>query len=535
MFNTEDTENTENHGGVLQPCLGQRELRPTSASPDRGSVTRSNLRPDYGRAANRGAVHSRVAAGHRPAVRAMCLLAAFLLAGCASYVEQRSPQEGEGQPAAPGKFSHADDSLKPNAASDSDTWWKAFKDPTLDSLMQQLEAANPDLEAALARVDQSLAALGISRGPLLPTITADAAAGRRRDSVNNLLFPIAMPEYERYRLGMSATWELDLWGRVRGAVKRDSLRAEASELEYRAALLSMQGELARQYFAWRTASRELRINSEAVRLREENLKLQQSRLELGSGVEIDVARARVELSNASAGEEAAARNVGKIRHAIAALIGQAPADFTAELAADAEAAAIQRVAVPAGVPSELLNRRADLRAADRSLRAAAVQVGIRKADFLPRITLNGSGGVASLRTSNLFDSGSGFFDVGPQIDVPVFQSGRRKSSVAEAKAQWREASANYRGALLTAVREVDDALLDLKSLAREAVARSEVVTAAIKAAEAAKTRHESGLANYFEVIDAERDRLQARLAENALHGMQQAASVNLIQALGGGW
>ena len=528
MFNTEDTENTENHGGVLQPCLGQRELRPTSASPDRGSVTRSNLRPDYGRAANRGAVHSRVAAGHRPAVRALCLLTAFFLTGCASYVEQRSPEAGEGLPTAPEKFSHTDDSLKPNAASDSDTWWKAFKDSALDSLMQQLEAANPDLEAALARVDQSLAALGISRGPLLPTITADAAAGRRRDSVNNLLFPIAMPEYERYRLGMSATWELDLWGRVRGAVKRDSLRAEASELEYRAALLSMQGELARQFFAWRTASRELQINSEAVRLREENLKLQESRLELGSGVEIDVARARVELSNASAAEEAAARNVGKLRHAIAALIGQAPADFTAELSADAEAAAIQRVAVPAGVPSELLNRRADLR-------AAAVQVGIRKADFLPRITLNGSGGVASLRTSNLFDSGSGFFDVGPQIDVPVFQSGRRKSSVAEAKAQWREASANYRGALLTAVREVDDALLDLKSLAREAVARSEAVTAAIKAAEAAKARHESGLANYFEVIDAERDRLQARLAENALHGMQQAASVNLIQALGGGW
>ncbi len=468
-------------------------------------------------------------------VRALSLLAALLLAGCASYVEQRGPQEGEGAPAAPEKFSHAGETPKAIAASEPDEWWRVFKDPTLDRLVQQLENANPDLEAALARVDQSFAALGISRGPLLPTITADAAAGRRRDSVNNLLFPIAMPEYERYRLGMSASWELDLWGRVRGAVKRDSFRAEAAELEYRAALLSLQGELARQYFAWRTASQELQITSEAVRLREENLKLQQSRLELGSGVEIDVARAKVELSNASASKEAAARNVGKIRHAIAALIGQAPAEFTAELSAEAEATSGQPVVVPAGVPSELLERRPDLRAADRSLRAAAVQVGIRKADFLPRITLNGSGGVASLRTSNLFDGGSGFFDIGPQIDVPVFQSGRRKSSVAEAKAQWREAAANYRGILLTAVREVDDALLDLKSLSREAVARAEATVAADKAAEAAKARHESGLADYFEVIDAERDRLQARLAENALHGMQHAAGVNLIQALGGGW
>lgn len=463
------------------------------------------------------------------------LAALLLLTGCASYVSQRSPEEGEGLPTAPARFAHADESARPTPPAESGNWWRVFGDPSLDLLMQQLEAANPDLEAALARVDQSFAVLGISRGPLLPTVTADAAAGRRRDSVNNLLFPIAMPEYERYRLGMSASWELDLWGRVRGAVKRDSLRAEAAELEYRAALLSMQGELARQYFAWRTATDDLTILRDAARLREERLALQQSRLDLGSGVEIDVARAKVELSNARASEEAAARNLGRIRHAIAALIGQAPADFDAKLSTGAGGNSIEQVKIPAGVPSELLVRRSDLRAADRSLRAAAAQVGIRKADFLPRITLNGSGGVASLRTSNLFDSGSGFFDIGPQIDVPVFQSGRRKSSVAEAKAQWREAAASYRGTLLAAVREVDDALLDLKSLSREAVARKEAVGAADQAAEAARARHESGLADYFEVMDSERDRLQAQLAENALRGMQRAAGVNLIQALGGGW
>ncbi len=472
---------------------------------------------------------------HRPAVRGMCLLAAFLLTGCASYVEQRSPKEGEGMPSAPGKFSHADDSAKPVPVVDSEAWWTLFEDPTLDSLMQRLELANPDLEAGLARVDQSLAALGVTRGPLLPTITADGSAGRRRDAVNNLLFPIATPEYERYRLGMSASWELDFWGRVRGAVRRDSLRAEAAELEYQAALLSLQGELARQYFAWRTMSDELGILREAARLREENLKLQESRLELGSGVEIDVARARVELSNARASTEAAIRNLGRLRHAIATLVGQTPSEFELLPEIADGSAAHNPVAVPAGVPSELLARRFDLRAADRSLSAAAVQIGIRKADFLPRITLNGSGGVASLKTSNLFDAGSGFFDVGPQIDVPIFQAGRRKSSVAEAQAQWREAAATYRGALLTAVREVDDALLDLKSLSREANARRAAVVAAVAAANAANARHESGLADYFEVIDAERDRLQTRLAENALRGMQHAAGVNLIQALGGSW
>lgn len=494
MFNTEDIENTENHRG---------ELRPTGVASDRGSIV---------------------------------LIASLLLTGCASYVEQRSPAEGEGIPQAPETFAHQSEGRSnATALPETEVWWSVYGDAVLDSLMQRLNESNPDLQAALARVDQSHAALGVTRGPLLPTVTADASAGRRRDSVNNLLFPIATPEYERYRLGLSASWELDLWGRVRGAVKRDSLRAEAAELDYRAARLSMQGELARQYFAARTAMHELSILREAHRLRSENLKLQQSRLELGSGVEIDVARAKVEQSNARASEEAAIRNLGRLRHGIAALVGQAPAEFEVDLWAGASGAKGDQLQIPLGVPSELLERRADVRAAGRNLRAAAVQVGVRKADFLPRITLNGSGGVASLKTSNLFEGGSGFFDVGPQIDVPVFQSGRRKSSVEEAKAMWREAAAGYRGALLNAVREVDDALLDLNSLAREAGARRDAVLASERAAVAAKDRHESGLASYFEFIEAERDRLQARLADNALKGEQRAASVNLIQALGGGW
>jgi len=468
--------------------------------------------------------------------RCSLALAASLLAGCASYVEQRSPEENEGVPQAPATFAHGGEAQGNKAVSfGADQWWRVYGDMALNSLMLRLSESNPDLQAALARVDQSHAALGVTRGPLLPTVTSDASAGRRRDAVNNLLFPIATPEYERYRLGMSASWELDLWGRVRGAVRRDSFRAEAAELDYQAVLLSMQGDLARQYFAARTAMMELAILREAHELRSANLQLQESRLELGSGVEIDVSRARVELNNARAAEEAAVRNLGRLRHGIAALIGQAPSEFDIDLSAGTSDVKGDQLRVPLGVPSELLIRRADVRAADRNFRAAAVQVGIRKADFLPRITLNGSGGVASLKTSNLFDAGSGFFDVGPQVDVPLFQSGRRRSSVEEAKALWREAAAGYRGALLNAVREVDDALLDLKSLGREAGARRDARVAAERAAVAARDRHESGLASYFEFIEAERDRLQAKLADNALKGEQRAASVNLIQALGGGW
>jgi len=456
------------------------------------------------------------------------------LSGCQTLTERMSPDADEGKPLAPASFLHPGAATNNTDISSSDGWWRIYGDPVLDALMDRLEGANPDIEAALARMDQSFAVLGITRGPLLPTITGEGSIRRVRDSVNNLLFPIETPQYTRYRVGASASWELDLWGRVRGSVKRDRLSAEAEELIFRDVILSLQANLARQYFALRSAQAELEILRDAIQIWQTNLELQESRFELGTGVEVDVARARVQLHNAAATEEAAVRRLGKSRHALALLVGVAPSEF--EMDFPKEESGFDRVPeVPEGVPSTLLERRPDLRAADRTLQAAAIQIGVRKSDFLPKLTLNGAGGFASLKASNLLDGGSRFFDVGPQIDLPIFQSGVRRSAVAQAKAQWREAAANYQGALLTAVREVDDALLDLKSLDRELTARRDAVKAAARAAEAAKDRHDSGLASYFEFIEAERDRLQAQLTENTVRGDQWEAGVSLIQALGGGW
>lgn len=169
------------------------------------------------------------------------------------------------------------------------------------------------------------------------------------------------------------------------------------------------------------------------------------------------------------------------------------------------------------------------------MRAAAIQIGVKKVDFLPKITLVGQGGVASLKTTDLFDSGSFFFNLGPEIEIPIFGAGRRKAAMRQAQAEWREAVANYRSALLTAVVEVEDALLSVKSLKREGEARGDAVNAASTAASAAKLRHEVGLVSYFEFIDAERTRLETRLAENTLRGERWMASVSLIQSLGGSW
>jgi len=212
------------------------------------------------------------------------------------------------------------------------------------------------------------------------------------------------------------------------------------------------------------------------------------------------------------------------------LAGEAPADFKPSKGSTG----IRIPDIPTGVPSELLNRRPDLRVAERNLRAAAEQIGIRKVEFLPRITLTGSGGVASLRSDNLFASPESVFrSIGPQVDIPLFQGGARKSAESQAEAAWREAVENYRSVLLTAVQEVDDSLLDLQVLQRQIVAQDRAVDSANETARLSRERFDEGFVSYFEVVDAERSRLEAQRIENRLRGERAATSVQLIQALGG--
>lgn len=465
--------------------------------------------------------------------KTICLgfVGTLLFAGsaCRTVTEQLSPDADEAVPDGEGSFLHAN-ADGANAA--SERWWELFADATLEDLMERLNEANPDAAAALARVDQSFAILGITRSGLFPTVRGNADVGRQRDSQNNLLFPINQLEYDRYRVGLSATWEVDLWGRVRASMKRDRLRAEGEAVNYRHVVLSLQASLAEQYFAYRAAEAEVRLLKQVESLATEALSVQRSRLELGQGVQADVSQARLEFQNAAAATEAARRESGKMLHAIATLTGTMPSKLTA-LAEQGGAAVVPEV--PAGLPSDLLVRRPDLMAADRTLRSAAKQVGIRSADFLPKLTLVGSGGVASLRAENLFETDSGFFDIGPQLDIPLFQYGARKHAVAQARAQFREAAANFKSSFLTAVREVDDALLDLRSYAREIEIQRLALAAAMETATAAKDRYERGLDSYLDHVSAEQVRLQTEVRERNALAQRQIAGVRLIRALGGSW
>tara|TARA_R110002096_G_scaffold238581_13_gene430203 strand:+ start:573 stop:1985 length:1413 start_codon:yes stop_codon:yes gene_type:complete len=454
-------------------------------------------------------------------------LVGLALTSCTSLVDRWSPEGGE--PQTPERFRHAaaNDSA---AAPSSGPWWKTYRDPELNELMSRVETNNPDVMSALARVDQAYAALGITGAQRFPQVGGTGSFTNLKDSANSLRFTLDPLQYEQYRLAVNASWELDLWGRIRGSYRREEFRSEAAQAQYEDVMLSLRAALARQYFALRFAQQEKAILADGVAVREESLQLQETRMAEGAGVKLDVARARTELESTRVQAAELDRVAGKLEHAIAVLAGEAPSNFTPSK----EASPVRLPKVPAGVPSELLNRRPDLRVAERNLRAAAKQVGIRKVDFLPRISLMGDGGVASLRTDNLFASPESVYrSLGPQVDLPLFQGGVRTSAVAQAEAAWREAVENYQSALLTAVREVDDSLLDLQILQQQIDAQARAVDAANETAQLSKERFDRGLVSYFEVVDAERARLEAQRVENSLRSEHAAASVQLIQALGG--
>ncbi|NNE93952.1 MAG: efflux transporter outer membrane subunit [Verrucomicrobiales bacterium] len=447
---------------------------------------------------------------------------------CQTLVEKWSPDGGT--PTAPVKFKHGGSAGKSGPAS-SGEWWKDFNDPVLTDLMKAVEMSNPDVGAAIARVDQAYALLGITGAQRFPVVSGDTSYKSLRDSPNTLRFPIDEVEFDQYRLAVNASWELDLWGRVRGAYQREKFNAEAAKAEFENVLLSFRATAARQYFALQFAKRDAEILADAVDTRKEALRLQNALSDRGAGTDVDVARAQTELDSTLVELQGLERTAGKLENSIAILAGRAPSEFHVSSSSE-----FRVPRIPAGIPTDLLARRPDLRAAENKLLAASRDAGIAKTNFLPRLTLTGTGGVASLKASNLFaGKDSFFFSLGPQLDIPIFQAGSVGSANERARAAWEEAAENYRSVLLTAVREVEDSLLDLQVLSKQSATQTRATDAAAKATGLATKRFDRGAASYFEVIDAQRTELQTRRNANILKSEQAAATVQLIQALGGQW
>lgn len=408
-------------------------------------------------------------------------------------------------------------------------WWKCFDDPYLNKLLARLDEQNPSIDVALSRYDQARAALGLARADKFPAISSDVIWKRKRDSSSGIFVP---PEvnYSEYRAALNLKWEVDLWGRVRQSVNAARADLAAAEADVAAARLSLQTELARNYFQLRYIDAESNLLKQSLGLRLDNLKLVDAQVEGGETTDLDKARAETEVESVRAQILQLQRARAEFFNALAVLVGETPAAFSLEKNE------VRKVPnIPAGVPSELLTRRPDIYAAEQRIRAAAARVGVVKASYFPRITLGATGGVSSLDLGTIFDPSSLFGEVGPEIVVPLYQAGRSGVDTDRAEAEGAESVALYREAALKAFREVEDALAGIHFLDREIEAHRRASSSAGRAAALSQKRYDGGLVSFFEVVDSQRTALDEDRELVQARSARQLAIVQLIQALGGGW
>ena len=408
--------------------------------------------------------------------------------------------------------------------------YAAFRDSELNRLLKTAQRNNQDLAAALARIDQSRALLGLSRADQSPSLVSDLAASQRLDSRNTRINENG-GAFRQYDAQLTLAYEVDLWGRIRRGVAQADANLSAAESDYGAALLSLQGEVARDYLSLRSLDREIALLDRTSDLRKQRLDLTASRKAAGTSSGLDLSRAETEYQSTRAEVARLAQRRGELENALAALTGEAASSF--RIATRITEPHIPRI--PGGVPSDLLRRRPDIVAAERRLAASNEGVGIAIANFLPRLSLTGTGGARSLGAADLFNPSSSFYSLGPNLFTPILQGGRIKADKNRAEAQFREALANYRQALLIAIRDTENALLGTRKLDQALSAQTKSAQASETTARFVRARYQSGLDSLFEVTETERETLEQQRLLTQTQLARQLAAVNLIQALGGEW
>ncbi len=411
-------------------------------------------------------------------------------------------------------------------------WWRVFNDGKLNSLISDLESGNFDLRAAEARRNQAYASLGLDRSQLFPQPVGNASVMRNRDSESNPDGGMGAKTYfTEYRVGMSLAYEIDLWGRVRRLIEAGQASTEAAEAAADQVKLSLQAQLARSYFALRFLDSEAAVMEQELGTRQETLDLENNRLEGGKSSELDVARAKSELAATRAQLVGLQAPRAALENAIAVLAGKNASNFSIKPAAITGAPP----SVPAGSPAQLLGRRPDVFAAERMLAQSSAEVGVAAAEFYPRVSLIGSGGLSAIDSSDFLKWSSGEFSIGPEVELPLLQGQKRKATHDLAKAKHEEALADYQQTVLTAFADVENALSSRRAANNEVAAWNDSVNAARKSFELSNERYKQGASSYLEVMESRRELLDARRDEVQARGRAYEATVMLIQALGGGF
>jgi NodT family efflux transporter outer membrane factor (OMF) lipoprotein len=489
---------------------------------------------------------------------ALAVSLCFALNGCLVGPDFERPQTST-----PDVFNRTQAAQAPSKAVESELspeWWTLFNDPTLDSLEQQLTDANLDVAAASARLRQSRAEQRIAGAAEYPTLNGDASYNRERGSPNGILSLLGVPPlqtqqsaagntglgvaplpgskgsppYNLYQFGFDASWEIDIWGGARRGVEAATALSDASYEDRNAVLLSARAELARDYVQLRDTQALLQIAKQNLEIARNATTLTEKRVHEGVVTNLDV-------DNASALAESIESLIPTLEsrsettiNAIGLLLAKEPHALEQMLAEPRDVPALPEQ-VPIGLPSELVQRRPDIRKAEAQLHAATASIGMAKADFYPRISLTGSAGFQSLQLSNLATWASGQYVVGPSISLPIFEGGRLTGTLHLREAQQQEAAILYKRTVLDAWREVDDALVVYDAEQRRRDRLEKVVSLNQNALTIAQKRYKAGAVDFLNVLNVQKQLLDA---QSNLEESKAEAAANLItlcKVLGGGW
>jgi NodT family efflux transporter outer membrane factor (OMF) lipoprotein len=440
-------------------------------------------------------------------------------------------------------------------------WWTLFDDPLLNSLEKQLSATNLDVAAASARLWQSRAGQRIAGAEEYPTLEGAASYNRERASPNGILSLVGVaptesrpqsasgsapfgtaalpgsggsPPYNLYQFGFDASWEVDIWGHARRSVETATALAQASYEDRNAILLSARAELARDYVQLRDTQALLRIARQNLVIATNVSKLTQTRVYEGVNTDLDSANASAQAELIESLIPPLESRVETTMNAIGVLLDKEPGALRSILVEPGNVPALP-AQVPIGVPSELVQRRPDIRKAEAQLHAATATIGMAKADFYPHISLNGSAGFQSLQLTNLAEWASGQFVVGPSVTLPIFEGGRLEGLLHLREAQQQEAAIVYTRTVLEAWREVDDALVVYDSEQRRRDRLKTVVSLNQRALSVAQQRYKAGAGDFLDVLNVQKQLLDAQSQLERSEGEADFNLITLCKVLGGGW
>ena len=417
-----------------------------------------------------------------------------------------------------------------------DNWWRLFNDRELTRVVDRALAANNDLAAAKSRVDTSRALVGVDRAKLFPTLDLSGTAGTSRSSADALrgnLPPGSNVDLqsERYRSTFDLAYDPDLWGRNKRAVEASSAEAAATEAQLDSLRLGVATEVARQYFLLRGLDSQENVLQGTLKSRQDALEIQKSKNDAGLSDGLGTSRARTEVELAENDLGIVQRQRGSAENALAVLCGTAPSGFSVTRRVSDSALPT----ISPGLPADVLNRRPDVRAAEQELRAASARIGVAEAAFYPNFVLSAGGGFESIDIGKFLNWENRVLSLGAGVAAPIIDGGTNKANYQAARSRYDEALAKYRQALLIALREVEDALVDLKGLARSRDALELARNSSQETRRLSQERYDRGLTSYFEVVDAEREVLRVQLVLSQLDAQQRITLAALAKALGGGW